>query len=72
MTKPHTDFNLVRFYAAGARFGVQREVQYRMATMMMLLGFLVEPIVYMAVWTSVSEAQGGEIAGYTTGALAAY
>lgn len=72
MTRPRTEFSLPRYYAAGARIGFQREIQYRAATMMMLLGFLIEPIVYLAVWTSVSEAQGGEIAGYSTGALAAY
>jgi len=72
MTRPRAEFSLARYYVAGARFGFQREIQYRAATMMMLLGFLIEPVVYMAVWTGVSEAQGGEIAGYTSGALAAY
>ena len=47
-------------------------MQYRLASLMLLIGFLIEPVVYLAVWTSVAEAQGGEIAGYTTGALAAY
>lgn len=72
MTRPRAEFSFPRYYRAGARIGFQREIQYRAATFMMLLGFLIEPIVYLAVWTSVSEAQGGEIAGYTTGALAAY
>lgn len=72
MTRPRTEFSLARYYVVGARIGAQRELQYRAATFMMLIGFLIEPIVYLAVWTSVSEAQGGQIAGYTTGALAAY
>ncbi len=72
MTTPRTEFTLGRYYLAGARIGFQREIQYRAATMMMLVGFLIEPVVYLAVWTTVAEAQGGEIAGYTTGALAAY
>ncbi|MGA7097099.1 MAG: ABC-2 family transporter protein [Acidimicrobiia bacterium] len=72
MTRPRSEFSLPRYYLAGARFGFQREIQYRGATLMMLLGFLIEPIVYLAVWTSVSKAQGGSISGYTTGALAAY
>lgn len=72
MTRPRTEFSLPRYYVAGARLGFQREIQYRAAAFAMLMGFLIEPIVYLAVWTSVSEAQGGQIAGYTTGALAAY
>lgn len=72
MTRPRTEFSLRRYYLAGAKMGFQREVQYRAAAFAMLMGFLIEPIVYLAVWTSVSEAQGGEIGGYTTGALAAY
>lgn len=72
MTRPRAEFSLFRYYLAGARVGMQRELQYRAATAMMLIGFLIEPVVYLAVWTTVAEAQGGEIAGYTTGALAAY
>jgi ABC-2 type transport system permease protein len=72
MTPSRSEFSLSRYYIAGARIGFQREVQYRAAALMMLIGFLIEPVVYLAVWTSVSEAQGGSIAGYSTGALAAY
>jgi ABC-2 type transport system permease protein len=72
VTRPRTEFSLPRYYLAGARIGLQRELQYRVATLMILIGFLIEPVVYLAVWTSVSEAQGGQIAGYTTGSLAAY
>jgi ABC-2 type transport system permease protein len=43
-----------------------------MRTSMMIVGFMVEPVIYLVVWTSVSEAQGGQIAGFTTGTLAAY
>lgn len=72
MTRPRTEFSLPRYYLAGARIGFQREIQYRVATMMMLIGFLIEPVIYLAVWTTVAEGQGGQIAGYTTGSLAAY
>ncbi len=64
--------SLIRYYAAGLRFGLIRELQYRMASLMMLVGFLVEPVIYLAVWTTVAEAQGGSIAGIATGTIAAY
>ncbi|HUG07330.1 MAG TPA: ABC-2 family transporter protein [Acidimicrobiia bacterium] len=72
MTTPRTEFSRARYYRAGMRLGFQREIQYRIRTTLMILGFMVEPIIYLAVWTTVAEAQGGEIAGLTTGTLAAY
>lgn len=72
MTQPQTEFSLLRYYRTGIKIGFQREIQYRMATAMMVIGFMLEPIIYLAVWTSVSESQGGQVAGLTTGTLAAY
>lgn len=72
MTRPAPEFSLARYYRAGIRIGFQREIQYRTRAVMLLIGFLVEPVIYLVVWTSVSEAQGGSIAGLTTGTLAAY
>lgn len=72
MTRPRTEFSLIGYYRAGVRLGFQREVQYRIRAVLMILGFMIEPIIYLAVWTSVADAQGGEIAGFTTGSLAAY
>ncbi len=72
MTRPAAEFSLGGYYRAGLRIGFQREIQYRMRAMMLLVGFMVEPVIYLVVWTSVSEAQGGSVAGLTTGTLAAY
>lgn len=72
MTRPRVEFSLPRYYRAGMRIGFQREIQYRTRAFLMLFGFMVEPIIYLAVWTSVAEAQGGQIAGLASGTLAAY
>lgn len=72
MTTPRTEFSLARYYRAGMKIGFQRELQYRIRAFLMLIGFLVEPTIYLVVWTSVADAQGGEIAGLTSGTLAAY
>lgn len=63
---------LTDYYRAGVRLGLQRDLQYRGGVMVSLLGFLIEPIVYLTVWTTVAESQGGAIGGFTTGELAAY
>ena len=63
---------LARVYAVEARLGLQSNLQYRTATAFSLLGFSIEPLVYLVVWKSISQAQGGSIAGYTTDAIVAY
>ena len=63
---------LVDLYRADARIAIQTEFQYRARNLVSLVSFLVEPVVYLAVWTAVAEAKGGSVGGYTPGTLAAY
>jgi ABC-2 type transport system permease protein len=56
---------------AEARVGVQRELQYRLASFLTLVGFLIEPVVLLVVWRTVAEASGG-IGGYDLNAITAY
>lgn len=63
---------LADFYATVARAGVQEQFQYRTANYMYMFGMVVEPVVYLVIWTSVAAASGGELRGYTPGELAAY
>lgn len=62
----------VDFYRNGIRIGFVRDMQYRGAMFASLMGFLIEPVVYLAVWTTVAISQGGAVGGYTVGELAAY
>ena len=62
----------VRYYAAQMRHALIGELQYRTAAFLLLVGFLFEPIVYLVVWSSVVESQGGAIGGYTAAAFTAY
>lgn len=61
-----------QYVLAEMRNGVQHELQYRMAAYFLLIGFLIEPVVYLVVWRSVAESQGGAIGGYTADAFSAY
>ena len=63
---------LVDLYRADARIAIATEFQYRFCNLMSLVGFLTEPVVYLAVWTAVAETKGGSVGGYTPGTLAAY
>ncbi len=63
---------IVRYYLAEMRNAILHELQYRTAAFMLLVGFLIEPIVYLVVWRTVAEAQGGAIGGYTADGFTAY
>ena len=61
-----------RYCAAQMRHSLIGEMQYRTAAFLLLVGFLFELIVYLVVWRSVAESQGGAIGGYTAEAFTAY
>jgi ABC-2 type transport system permease protein len=63
---------LADLYATVARAGVQEQLQYRTANYLYMVGMVIEPVVYLVVWSTVAEASGGQVGGYTPGAFAAY
>jgi ABC-2 type transport system permease protein len=64
--------SLLDYYLVRGRTQIQSQIQYRVATYMWLIGMLAEPIVYLVVWTTIAEQQGGAVQGITTGEFAAY
>jgi ABC-2 type transport system permease protein len=60
------------FYVTTMRTQVQTQFQYRAATYMYLIGMVAEPVIYLVVWTTIAEQNGGTVGGLTTGQLAAY
>jgi viologen exporter family transport system permease protein len=60
------------FYVTTMRTQVQTQFQYRTATYMYLVGMVAEPVIYLVVWTTIAEQNGGTVGGLTTGQLAAY
>lgn len=47
-------------------------LQYRASLFIWMIGQVLEPLVYLVVWSTVSESRGGSVGGYTAGAFAAY
>ncbi len=64
--------SLVDFYATTMRTAVQSNFQYRADTFLYMVGTIVEPVVYLVVWSTVARSQGGDVAGITAGEFAAY
>ena len=48
------------------------QFQYRVAMSIWMIGRLLEPTVYLVVWTTVAEARGGNVGGYSPADFAAY
>ena len=63
---------LAELYVKRISVTVRTEAQHRFSLLVMLLTFLVEPVVYMAVWTAVARQNGGSIGTMSTGAITAY
>ncbi len=48
------------------------QFQYRVAMLIWLIGMVVEPVIYLVVWSTVARAQGGVVGSFGTGDFAAY
>jgi ABC-2 type transport system permease protein len=62
----------LRLYGALARTSVAQQFQYRVSNYMYMIGMIVEPVIYLVVWSSIAQNQGGSVDGYTPGTFAAY
>ena len=64
--------SLVDFYLTTMRTAVQEQIQYRAANYFYMLGMIAEPVIYLVVWTTIADQNGGTVNGLTPGYLAAY
>jgi ABC-2 type transport system permease protein len=63
---------LFDLYLQQFRTSLAAMLQYRAALVIWLIGQVLEPLIYLVVWTVVSKTQGGSVGGFTTGEFAAY
>ena len=63
---------LIGVYAQEARNAIAEQFQYRVANYFYMIGMIAEPIIYLVVWSTIAEQQGGQVGGFTPGQLAAY
>jgi len=47
-------------------------LQYRAANLIWLIGAVLEPVIYLIVWDTVAQVQGGDVGGFTSSDFAAY
>jgi ABC-2 type transport system permease protein len=63
---------LLDYYATNIKTAIVVQFQYPVATYFYMIGMMVEPVIYLVVWSTIAQAQGGAVGGYTPGQFAAY
>jgi ABC-2 type transport system permease protein len=63
---------MIDFYLTAMKIAVQEQFQYPVANYFYMIGMIAEPVIYLVVWSSVANMQGGTVGGYTPGYFAAY
>jgi ABC-2 type transport system permease protein len=64
--------SMVDFYLTTMRTAVQEQFHYRTANYFYMLGMIAEPVIYLVVWTTIAEQQGGSVQGLSVEYFAAY
>lgn len=64
--------DLALVYLAQFRTSVAVQLQYRASLVIWLIGLVLEPVVYLVVWSTVARANGGDVGGYGSRDFAAY
>ncbi len=60
------------FYLTNIRVAIAVQFQYRVANYFYMIGMVTEPVIYLVVWSTIAQARGGSVGGYTPGQFAAY
>ena len=63
---------LVDLYVQQFKTTMAAMFQYRAALLIWMIGQVLEPLVYLIVWSAVSTAAGGSVGSYTTRDFSGY
>ena len=64
--------HLLEIYRAQIKTTAVVQLQYRVAMVIWLIGTVLEPVMYLVVWSTVAVANGGSAGGFTVAEFAAY
>lgn len=59
-------------YWAFLKISLLNQFQYRAAMSIWMIGRILEPIIYLTVWSTVAQARGGQVGAYSPADFAAY
>ena len=63
---------MISLYLGAMKISILQEFQYRVPNYFYMIGMVAEPVIYLVVWSTVANAQGGSVGGYTAQSFAAY
>lgn len=63
---------LIALYLTHMKIAIAEQFQYRVANYFYMIGMVVEPVIYLIVWSAVAQARGGAVGGYGPAEFAAY
>ena len=63
---------LVKLYLQQFKTTFASMFQYRVALLIWMIGQVLEPLIFLVVWSTVSNGKGGSVGDYTTGAFVSY
>jgi ABC-2 type transport system permease protein len=63
---------LLRLYAQQFKTTFATMLAYRASLFIWMISSVLEPLIYLVVWSTVSNSSGGSVGGYTTRGFAAY
>jgi ABC-2 type transport system permease protein len=63
---------LLAIYRAQFKVAILQQWQYRTSAILWQLGMILEPVIYLVIWSTIARLSGGEVDGYTEGNFAAY
>src|SRR5215212_10238548 len=64
--------DLLHLYRAEFKTTIAGQLQYRGYLVIWLIGLILEPVIYLSVWSTVAISQGGAVDGFTAADFAAY
>ena len=56
--------DFLELYRVLTRVQVLFQIQYRASNVIWMIGSILEPLVFLVVWSTVAEAQGGSVQGF--------
>lgn len=59
-------------YGTLLRVAIAGQIQYRASGAIWMIGSILDPVVFLAVWSAVAAARGGDVGGLDAGDFAAY
>ena len=62
----------IDFYLTAMKLSILQQIQYRANNYFYMIGTVLEPTIYLVVWETIANSQGGSVGGYTIGTLSAY